>query len=168
MKDKITINSFVDKNRFHDLFQLYLSDLSQYNHNLEMDEKGLYPAPWIDGDWDLPEFIPLRIEQNNDTCGFILLSKKPFSKPGTDWCIQEFFILSKFRNKGYGYSSVEQLFNKYSGSYSMAVMKDNVPAKYFWEKTLDLMGIQYTKEKHSEEGIDGLSYVFTVPNILKK
>ena len=168
MKDRITIKNFNDKNGFHNLFQLYLSDLSQYNQNIEMDEKGLYPASWIDRDWELPEFIPLRIVQNHNTCGFILLSKKPFTKLGTDWCIQEFFILRKFRNKGIGRSSIAQLFANYSGSYSMAVMKDNVPALLFWEKALDLMGIQYKKEIDSEEGIDGLSYVFTVPNKLKK
>ena len=168
MKDRITINHFDDKDGFYDLFQLYLSDLSQYNHNIVVDEKGLYPASWIDTDWDLPEFIPLRIEQNQSTCGFIILSKKPLSKPGTEWCIQEFFILRKFRNRGIGRASIEQLFATYSGSYSMAVMKDNVPAKLFWEEALDLMGIQYKKEKHSEEGIDGISYEFTVPKKLKK
>ena len=50
----------------------------------------------------------------------------------------------------------------------MAVMKDNVPALLFWEKVLDLMGIQYTKEKHNEEGIDGISYEFNIPNKLIK
>ena len=84
MKDIITINSFNDKKGFSDLFQLYLYDLSKYNHNIKVDENGLYPASWIDRNWGFPEFIPLRIEQNHNTCGFILLSNKPFSKPGTE------------------------------------------------------------------------------------
>ena len=100
MKDRITISGFDDKNGFSDLFQLYLYDLSKYNKNIQIDEKGLYPASWIDRDWDLAEFIPLQIEQNHNTCGFILLTKMPFSKPGTEWCIQECFILREFRNKG--------------------------------------------------------------------
>jgi predicted acetyltransferase len=163
MKDQVILNSFDDKKGFSDLFQLYLYDLSKYNKNIEIDEKGLYPASWIDRDWGLSEFIPLRIEQNHNTCGFILLTKKPFSKPGTEWCIQECFILSKFRKKGIGRDSIEQLFANYSGSYSMAVMKDNIPALLFWEKALDLMGIQYKKGKETEDGIDGISYEFTIP-----
>lgn len=168
IKDRITISGFDDKKGFSDLFQLYLYDLSKYNHNIKVDENGSYPASWIDRDWDLPEFIPLRIEQNINTCGFILLSNKPFSKPGTEWCIQECFILRRFRKKGIGLASIDQLFSNYPGSYSMAVMKDNVPALLFWEKVLDLMGIQYTKEKHNEEGIDGISYEFSIPNKLIK
>lgn len=162
MKDMITINGFDDKNGFINLFQLYLYDLSKFNNNIEIDENGLYPASWIDRDWDLPEFIPLRIVQNQNTCGFILFSKKPYSKPGTEFCIQEFFILRKFRNKGIGIASIKQLFNNYSGSYSMAVMKHNSPAKSFWEKTLDLMGIQYIKAHHIQDGIDGMSYEFAM------
>jgi predicted acetyltransferase len=161
MKDRISISSFDDKNGFSDLFQLYLYDLSKYNHNIKVDESGLYPASWIDRDWDFPEFIPLRIEQNHHTCGFILLSKKPFSKPGTEWCIQECFILSKFRNKGIGRASIVQLFANYSGSYSMAVIKDNVPANLFWVEVLDLMGIEYTKEKHSE--MELMDYLMFTP-----
>ena len=114
----------------------------------------------------MSEFIPLRIEQNHITCGFILLSKKPFSKPGTDLCIQEFFILRKFRNKGVGLASIEQLFDNYFGSYSMAVMKQNTSAKMFWEKVLDLMRIQYKSEQHTQDGIDGISYEFTIPKKL--
>jgi len=167
MNDMITINCFDDKNGFNILFQLYLYDLSKFN-NIEIEENGLYPASWIDRDWDLPEFIPLRIEQNHNTCGFILLTKKPFSKPGTECCIQEFFILRKFRNKGIGLASIEQLFDNYSGSYSMLVLKHNVPAKLFWEKVLDLMGIQYIKEKRIHDGIEGISYVFTVPQEIEK
>ena len=166
MKNMITINDFDNKNGFTNLFQLYLYDLSKYNKNIEIEENGLYPAPWIDKEWDMPEFIPLRIEQNHNTCGFILLSKKPYSKPGTEFCIQEFFILREFRNKGIGQASIEQLFNKYSGSYSMLVIKHNIPAKLFWEKVLDVMQIQYKKEKHIQDGIDGISYEFTVPKEL--
>ena len=168
MKDMTTINVFDDKNGFYNLFQLYLYDLSKFNNNIEIKENGLYPASWIDRNWDLPEFIPLRIEQNQNTCGLILLTKKPFSKPGTELCIQEFFILRKFRNKRIGLASIEQLFANYPGSYSMSVMKHNIPAKLFWEKVLDLMGIQYKKEKHIQDGIDGISYEFTVPKKLKK
>jgi len=105
----------------------------------------------------------LRIELNNNICGFILLTKKPFSKPGTEFCIQEFFVLKRFRNKENGLAAVKKLFDKYTGSYSMLVMKHNTPAKLFWEKTIDLMGIQYKKEEKVHEGIYGLSYEFTVP-----
>ena len=161
MINMITIINFKDKNSFKNLFQLYLHDLSKYNHTIEIEENGIFPASWIDEHWDLPEFIPLRIDQNDNTCGFILLSKKPFSKPGTELCIQEFFILKKFRNKGIGRASVEQLFANYPGSYSMSVIKENTPAKLFWKKTLELMGIHYKKEKHSQDGIEGIAYEFT-------
>ena len=83
----VTLKSFDDKKGFNILFQMYLYDLSKFNNNIEIRESGLYPASWIDRDWDLPEFIPLRIEQNHITCGFILLSKKPFSKPRTELCV---------------------------------------------------------------------------------
>jgi len=167
MKDRVTINGFDDKNGFNILFQLYLYDLSKFDNNIKIEENGLYPASWIDRDWDLPEFIPLRIEQNHNICGFVLLTKKPFSKPGTEFCIQEFFILRKFRNKGIGLASIEQLFANYSGSYSMLVLKHNVPAKIFWEKVLDLMRIQFKKEKYIHDGIDCISYEFTAPKKLK-
>ena len=158
-----TINVFNDKNGFYNLFQLYLYDLSKFNNNIEIEENGLYSAPWIDRDWDLPEFIPLRIKQNHNTCGLILLTKKPFSKPETELCIQEFFILRKFRNKGIGLASIERLFANYPGSYSMSVIKHNISAKLFWEKAFNLMEIQYIKEKYIHDGIEGISYEFIVP-----
>ena len=158
----ITINSFDDKNEFHKLFQSYLHDLSRYNPNLVLNESGLFDATWIDKDWDLPEFIPLCIEQNHTISGFIILTKEPFSKPGVQYCIQEFFILKGLRKQRIGVTAIEQLFKNYSGSYSMVVIKDNLPAKLFWENTLNRMRIQYIKETYIEEGVDGLSYEFTV------
>ena len=78
------------------------------------------------------------------------------------------FFLRKFRNKRFGRASIKQLFDIYFGSYSMAVMIDNVPANLFWEKKLKLMGVKLKNEKHRGDGIDGISYEFSVPKKLKK
>jgi predicted acetyltransferase len=75
------------------------------------------------------------IKINNELAGFVLLDKEQLIEP-VDYNMGEFFILAKFQGKGISYKVAEEIFKKYPGKWSVAVMPENIKALKFWRKII--------------------------------
>ncbi|MDF2538259.1 MAG: hypothetical protein K0S76_1280 [Herbinix sp.] len=127
----------------HNLYSLYLHDLSEFTDDIEPDEQGLLLWDSEDLYWEKPSLHPFLIFAQEKPIGFILLSEPPYVKEGCNYCIQEFFILRKYRNKGVGKKAVNQLLQNYKGIYCIIILERNTNALSFWRKLHDYNNTKY-------------------------
>ena len=59
------------------------------------------------------------------------------STPDVDWNIGEFFIVSKFQEKGVGSYVAEQIFDQFPGIWETSQIPENRAALDFWRKVVD-------------------------------
>lgn len=114
------------------LLSLYLHDLSQYSHDLDINDEGYFEYDSFAAFFEEELLHPYLIKNNNDFIGLILVSEAPYAKPSTNYCIQEFFILKKYRGRGLAQEAISQLFTIFKGIYSLMILKTNRPALHFW------------------------------------
>lgn len=78
-------------------------------------------------------------------------------------CVAEFFIMKKYRRKGYGNMLAKTIFDAQKGKWGVFQMKSNVAAGLFWEKVI----ADYTKNNYAvfdaanDDGHAGRAFVFT-------
>jgi predicted acetyltransferase len=60
--------------------------------------------------------------------------------------ISKFFTLSRYRRQGVGRSTATRLFDAFTGTWEIAVMKANTPAQHFWRAVVS----DYTRRKYEE------------------
>ena len=53
-----------------------------------------------------------------------------------DWNMGEFFVLAKFQGTGVAQCVAREIFKKYPGKWSIAVMPENIKALKFWRKII--------------------------------
>lgn len=108
-----------------------------------------------DGLYESFDFKPYFIDQdkeaflikiNDELAGFVLLDKKGTTS-NLDWNMGEFFIISKFQNKGYGSKIAQQIWNTHTGLWEVSVIPENKNAISFWRNTIS----RFTGQKYSEE-----------------
>lgn len=146
MNSLVKLEACYDKDIIMNLYPLYLHELSVFNDE-KVNDKGLYDFDEINVYWEKPEMHPILIKVKDEIAGFILLTEIPYTKSGTDYCIQEFFVLNKFRRKAVGKDAFMELIKEYDGIYSLLVFKENKQALAFWKKNYQLNSLKY------EEGI---------------
>ena len=76
----------------------------------------------------------IRVKQ--ELAGFVLLDHYQYTKP-IDWNVGEFFIIAKFQGQGVAQEVMKQIFNRYRGKWSIAVMPENIRAVQFWRKSVN-------------------------------
>ena len=94
---------------------------------------------------------PFLITVGNDIAGFILLTEKPYVKEGSDYCIQEFFVMNKFRKQSVGKQVFKILSQKYKGGYCLTILKDNIATLNFGEQNYEKNGIKYNEGELDNE-----------------
>ena len=93
------------------LMQLYIYDFSEFIE-LDVARDGLFAHEPLSEYWDAPGGSVYLIYVDDRIAGFVLVSQDPFmeyEEPVT--CIGEFFILRRYRRKGYGRLVAFHLFN---------------------------------------------------------
>ena len=142
-------HSIVDDKEFiKNIHQNYLHDLSEFNDTLQPNSMGLFDNSFIDSYYHEDNLIPLKITLDNNIIGFVFIS----SGQTVDYIIQDVFILRNYRNRGLGKLVVKKLFDLYSGKFGFVVLIKNEPAKLFWERCLEGLGIEYISEELISNG----------------
>lgn len=118
---------------FHGLYKAYSDELAQYRHRLQeepiteefIDERYFYEVL-------LDKYF---IEVDGETVGFIILQHvgEQYDVKPAMWYIVEFYIAPGYRRKGYGKLAVEFFLEFYNHDFFYYVLKENVPARRFWE-----------------------------------
>lgn len=126
-----------DKEILNNLLEKYLYEFSQYEKT-DIDENGLYNYEWIDYYFTEKNRFPYFIKVNNHLAGFALISDYPeVPEESTTYCLSEFFILYKYRCKGYGKEAVFQVLNKHRGKWQLKCHPGNIVSTIFWEKVIN-------------------------------
>ncbi|GAB6988711.1 GNAT family N-acetyltransferase [Paenibacillus pini] len=159
MSIEITQITKEQKEKFLNLYNLYLYDLSEYNGD-ELIENGTFDSTNTYLYLERNELYPFFIKKNGRIIGFILVCSPPYVDEGTDFTIQELFVLKKYRGNNIADQAVNLVLSKYKGTINVAQLKTNKPAVKFWTKYYEVHNILYI-EKEERIEIDGLEGMHT-------
>ncbi|MCI5519205.1 MAG: GNAT family N-acetyltransferase [Treponema sp.] len=101
-----------DRDTVMNLLEKYLYEFSQWEKT-DVNDKGLYGYEYLD-------------------CYF---------EEKTDFCLSEFFIMNKYRRKGYGKEAVFQVLNMHHGKWQLKRHPHNIGSVHFWNNVI----AEYTK-----------------------
>ncbi|NUU77632.1 GNAT family N-acetyltransferase [Paenibacillus xylanilyticus] len=163
---EVTAIDYEDKHVLHNLIQLYRYDSSEFDgHGLT--KHGLYLYKYLDHQWTDTFRYPLMIRVNGELAGFALLMlavPREFvhvSVASETNVISDFFILRKFRNKGYGKQAAFQIFDLFLGAWEIRQTLANKPANQFWNRVIhDYTEGMYREKVLNEEHWTGPIQVF--------
>ena len=101
-----------DRDTVMNLLEKYLYEFSQWEKT-DVNDKGLYGYEYLD-------------------CYF---------EEKTDFCLSEFFIMNKYRRKGYGKEAVFQVLTMHHGKWQLKRHPHNIGSVHFWNNVI----AEYTK-----------------------
>ncbi|MDR6723617.1 putative acetyltransferase [Paenibacillus amylolyticus] len=133
---------YEDKSLLSNLIQFYRYDSSEFDQN-ELTNHGVYLYKYLDHQWTDEYRKPFYIKVDGELAGFVLVLKdipKDYVKVSTAVqtnIISDFFIMRKFRNKGYGQQTANFIFNTFRGAWEVRQTPQNKPANLFWKKVIN-------------------------------
>lgn len=136
MKVQVQRASLEQKPILGKLLQIYLEELSAINVRENKDYK------YFDLYWEETERTPFIINTDNKIAGFVLVNTHtniPENRGAK--AIAEFFILKKYRRKGFGKGAAFQIFDMFSCKWEVAVPKNHRDSQKFWRRVIN----DYTK-----------------------
>ncbi|MBG9771895.1 acetyltransferase [Brevibacillus laterosporus] len=136
-----------DKNIIFNLMPLYLHDLSSYTNDLIIDQQGRFAYNNLELYWERDALNPYLIKSGEAIVGFLLLNKPPFAPMGTDFYVNELFILNYYRRKGFAKKALKQCFTDNPGNYMVVQMIKNQPAILFWHQLYAEEGIVFEEKE---------------------
>ena len=134
-----------------DLMQFYMYDFSIFTGS-DVGPNGLFDNyPNLEEYWEEEnQRFPYVIQKAEIYIGFVLV--RIISTAGKNYfSIAEFFIMRKYRLKGFGRTVAEQVFNLHKGEWEVYQMDVNKPAQEFWRKIIR----EYTGGLFSEKMENG-------------
>ncbi|MBW5447687.1 GNAT family N-acetyltransferase [Cohnella sp. CFH 77786] len=76
----------------------------------------------------------------------------PYVNPdNTDYVVNSFFILKKYRRRGLGKEACKELFRKLPGRYAIGQLSNNVPAIQFWKNLYHSFKIDFDERENIED-----------------
>lgn len=129
------------------LYSLYIHDLSEFTDGLNLSSDGSFEFDSFDMIWEKDGLTPYFIKNETEIVGFVLLLERPFLTKEYDYCINDFFILRKYRRKGVSKSSLREVLQQNQGEIVLIVLETNQPAVSFWRKTLTGLNLTFKEEK---------------------
>ncbi|ARV57776.1 hypothetical protein BZZ01_03240 [Nostocales cyanobacterium HT-58-2] len=118
------------------LYPLYLHDLSEFVSDIDVSDLGLFNAEVSNLFWQKDALFPFLVKANGKLAGFTLIASPPYTSKETDYMINEFFIIRKYRRKGIGRLAAFEVFNKFRGKWEVSELPKNLPAQLFWHKVI--------------------------------
>ena len=139
-----------DQHTFCNLWELYLYDFSEFNPNLEVNERGLYSDAPIHY-WTDPNRHPFLIQVDDRPSGFVLVNLSEERNR-----IGQFFVMRKCRRMGAGREASLLSFDRFPGKWIVGVSSANMPAQTFWRSVISRYTDEHFAEKRNDDGIDFL------------
>jgi predicted acetyltransferase len=112
-----------------------------------MDESGRFEYPYLAHYWREPDRWPLLIRQKEDIIGMALVRQAADPADGRLYReIAEFFILRSHRRQGLGGAAAKLIFERFSGTWQVAVLHSNNKAQSFWQTVVTTqVGTRYQR-----------------------
>ncbi|WP_054955556.1 GNAT family N-acetyltransferase [Paenibacillus dakarensis] len=160
----------------NNLYPLYLHDLSEiwgwkpnkYGVYEDGDTLTLHEQNKVFDIWWEKESIlfPYLIRADDIPAGFALVATPPYTPHGSDYYMNEFFVLRPFRGQGAAEAAAVQVLDKHKGTWELQTNpgEGNKRAQSFWRRTIN----QYTsgsyQEKYDDTTNDGHKLIFQFEN----
>ncbi len=158
----ITIHeaAFADKSKMRNLLELYKYDFSEFDPEDDVNENGLYEYRYLDHYWTEDGRYPFLLRVDGKLAGLALIRRLHYPGHESAYEMAEFFVLKKYRRTGMGQLAAKELFDRFPGTWKVAVMESNLPAKLFWQKII----AQYAQSNYREtreEDWEGPVFIFS-------
>ena len=108
-------------------------------------DSGLFRTDIWDKYWTEPNRWPFLFRVGGEVAGFALVHTE-CSQPDTQYDMDQFFIMRKFRRRGLGGAAAMGLFDRFRGRWEVRQVVQNLPAQAFWRKVIG----RYTGGKYRE------------------
>jgi predicted acetyltransferase len=122
------------------LIQLYKYDFSEFaeigSRYGEVGPDGRFTYEGLESYWREDGWMPLTVEADGRLAGFVLVNRWSALNRLVDHAVAEFFVLRKYRRIGVGSRAARILFERWLGSWEVAVARYNKPALSFWRKAI--------------------------------
>src|SRR5262245_35485001 len=122
------------------LIQLYKHDFSEFakvgEPYGEIGDDGLFRYDHLDSYWTDTRRKPILFRAHTHIAGFALVNDWSASGSAVDYGMAEFFVLRKYRRIGIGKNAAQELFQRYPGTWEIAVAAYNRPAMTFWRSVI--------------------------------
>lgn len=130
-----------DRDTMMNLLEKYLYEFSQWEKT-DVNDDGLYGYEYLDCYFEEEHRYPYFIKVDDKLAGLILISDYPeVPEENTDFCLSEFFIMSKYRRKGYGKEAVFHALDLHHGKWQLKRHPHNTGSVCFWNHVIE----EYTK-----------------------
>ena len=129
-----------EESKLHNLMQFYIYEFTKYLPDLKLGQNGSYHKFNLENYWDNLNRYAFFVKHNEELIGFALI------EAASENCIEEFFIIEKYKGKGFGKKVAIELFDLFPGKWSISQIEKNEPAKAFWRNVIHY----YTKGNFTE------------------
>lgn len=147
------------------LYELYCHDFSPMTRSPIGDD-----GWWTDDDflrvWPDDELQIFLVRLDDHWAGFAWVARGSYIDPFIDdhFLMDEFFILRQYRRQGLGEQVAVRLFSKFSGTWEIGEIPENVEAQAFWRMVIG----RYTDHHFDERTVDnerwhGPVQIFSTP-----
>jgi predicted acetyltransferase len=133
MSIRILKASAENKQIISNLMQLYMYDFSEYTGS-DVEVNGLFDRyPQFEDYWkEENQRFPYVVMNDEIYIGFVFV-RRIETPEKSYFSIAEFFIMRKYRRKGFGSSIAKEIFNLHKGQWEVYQMEANKPAQVFWK-----------------------------------
>jgi len=159
---RVTLEAVKHIEKLRNLYSLYLYDLSEFSYSLSINTDGLYEFEGFDKVIEREELQPYFIQYEGECIGFLLLAERPFTAPGTDYCINDVFILRAFRGRGLASDAIDELLKQRRGYFCVPQLQANEGALQFWQSFYARHGILYREEHRLMDGEPCIIHTFNI------
>ncbi|MCM3574967.1 GNAT family N-acetyltransferase [Mesobacillus subterraneus] len=161
MKVNLKVIDSDKKEVLHNLYSLYLHDLSAYTEGLQISDSGRFEFDSFSLVWEKEGVTPYFIIAGGKLAGFVLILEAPFTSK-VDKVINDFFILHPYRGKGVAKAAVAEIFSQNKGSFYISQLVENKPAVRFWNKIYQQHGIEFEEHTEVQDGEEVVYQTFVV------
>ncbi|MFF2877978.1 GNAT family N-acetyltransferase [Gottfriedia sp. NPDC057991] len=135
-----------EESKLHNLMQFYIYEFIKYLPEIKLGENGSFHKFNLEKYWRELDYQAFFVLYKEELIGFALIETSSESTPN---CIEEFFIIEKYKGHGFGKKVAIELFNKFPGKWSISQIEKNEPARAFWRNV-----IQYYTNGNFTERVD--------------
>ncbi|MBA3275818.1 MAG: acetyltransferase [Chloroflexia bacterium] len=157
-----------DAATLENMLNLYLHDLSPFT-GATIGRDGRFAYRYLGHYWttegEAEGRVPFLITIVGELGGFVLKSgHSHIGQPAPVSNVSEFFVLRGWRGQGVGRVAARSLFDRFPGTWKVAQLRTNVPARIFWLQVIDgYTGHWYTEHDLDTKRWDGFVQTFRSP-----
>lgn len=151
-----------EKSILENMLHFYLDDLSKYTNQLKANDQGIFEYQSLRYYFTDQNLVPFFIKNEGDIVGFLLFVKSTKDEQ-IDYCVNDIFIFTQYRERGFAGQAVKKLINSYPGTYYVFQLEKNQKSIQFWKSLFDELQLEYTEKPIIDGGEKCWAQTFSVP-----